>query len=90
MKEFSGGRAIVKQLVERHKFLAYGSLITASIALLTLLGVRWWAHRSHNNQFVDSFKVRLVVSVLLVIAAILVGLTGHLGGTMTWGELSLK
>jgi uncharacterized membrane protein len=85
MEDFSKGREIVKQLVELHSDLAVYTLIGAAV---TLVVVGIYSYRAFRMQRAakDPFTVRLISAVLAIITAILVGWTGHVGGTMTWGE----
>ena len=86
MAEFSRGRPIVKLLVEQHEELAVITIFLSVAAFLLLLGAICWANRKHNPTFADSIMVRVIVVAFVIASAILVGWTGHVGGTMTWGE----
>jgi len=88
MHEYSRGMPIVKALVKEHKALGYWTLYVGSAALVVLVIYSLLRKRNTGNAVAarDTLAVRLIGALLTVTAAVLVGITGHLGGTMAWGE----
>jgi len=75
---------MVDLFVDRHESLGEWSLwlILASALLLSL--ARWISWRDVSRSGV-SLPVRLLVWAVAVVAAIVTGMTAHVGGIMTWG-----
>jgi len=83
-EEQSEGVRIVDELVELHETFALVTLWVAGIAAVAMLGVLWWRRRDVEGPG-TRLAIRLAVFALVLAAAVAVGITGHIGGTMVWG-----
>lgn len=79
------GSPIVEELVGLHELLGKWTLALGAAATLVWLGVLAWRRRTERDHEPDPLAVRLVLAVLALAAAVLVALTGRLGGVMVWG-----
>lgn len=80
------GTPIVEELVGRHEALGTWTLALGAAATLVWLGVLAWRRRTGRSfDEPDPLAVRLLVAALALAAAVLVVLTGRLGGIMVWG-----
>ncbi len=80
------GAPIVEELVGRHELFGKWTLALGAAATLVWLGVLAWRRRSGRAfDEPDPLAVRLVLAALVLAAAVLVALTGRLGGVMVWG-----
>lgn len=80
------GTPIVEELVGRHESLGAWAMWVGAAAFLAWLGVSLWRWRTANDRPArDPIGLRLLVAVPAVTSAILVVLTGRLGGLMVWG-----
>ena len=86
MEHFSKGRAIVKELVHKHEDLANWTILISGLAVILLGGYCYRLWRKKLPSVRDGMPIRAAIAVLLIASAVLVGFTGHVGGTMTWGE----
>ena len=87
-KEFAEGSARVELFGEQHEALALLTLVAAGLALFLLTAyVGAYTRRLPTAPGErDLMTVRIIVTVLVLAAAVLVGRTGHLGGLMVWGQ----
>ncbi len=86
IEEGVGGMPVVEALVERHEDLGEWTLWVSLAAFVALAGATGWAWRTGRTPAErDPVALRLVALVLALAAAVLVVLTGHLGGQMVWG-----
>jgi uncharacterized membrane protein len=87
MEEFAHGDRVVRELVDTHETMGMIATIVAGTALGLLLAA-WLAGRLPRKASGqrDPLWVRLAVGALALAAAGLVLYTGHLGGTMVWGQ----
>lgn len=80
------GTPVVDALVGRHEDLGEWTLWVSLAALVVLAGIALWAWRAGRGPAErDPLALRLVALALALGAAVLVALTGHLGGQMVWG-----
>lgn len=79
------GAPIVEELVGRHELLGQWAFVLGVAATLGWLGVSGWWRRSGRDREPDPLAARLVLAALALAAAVLVVLTGRLGGVMVWG-----
>ena len=87
-EEFGEGNARVEQFEKQHEISALLTLVAAGLSLFVLSAytgayVRRLPTGSNDK---DMIAVRVIVTVLVLLAAVLVGRTGHLGGLMVWGQ----
>lgn len=83
------GTPIVEELVGRHEALGNWTLALGAAATAVWLGVLAWRRRAGRTfDEPDPLGVRLAVAALALAAAVLVVLTGRLGGVMVWGVAS--
>ncbi|MDA1029292.1 MAG: hypothetical protein O3B41_09605 [Bacteroidetes bacterium] len=84
MEEQSEGIAIVDELVDYHELMAESAAWAIGISFLWMICARWIISRDtlHSEA---AYWIRLVTFLLVLVSAILVGLTGHIGGLMVWG-----
>lgn len=87
MKEQSEGVPIVDELVHLHEDAALMATWAIGVSFVALLGARY-VHRMNTSHPGTRLWVRLVVCFLLLLAAVLVVWTAHIGGTMVWGIIS--
>ena len=87
-KEFAEGSARLELFGEQHEALALLTLVAAGLALFLLTAYVGAYTRGLSTQSVerDLIVVRIIVTALVLAAAVLVGRTGHLGGLMVWGQ----
>lgn len=80
------GTPIVEELVGRHEALGGWAMWAGAAAFLAWLGVSLWRRRTpHDLPARDPLGLRLLVAAPAVASAVLVVLTGRLGGLMVWG-----
>jgi uncharacterized membrane protein len=84
MEEQSEGMAMVDQFVELHETMGERAAWALGLSILLLIGMRWAGLRETAYAGVR-LRWRLIAFVVVLLAALLVGLTGHIGGLMTWG-----
>lgn len=84
MQEQSEGVAMVDQFVELHESTGERALWLLGLSLVILLFTRWMGARETEYAGVR-FRWRLAAFVAVLATAVLVGLTAHIGGLMTWG-----
>lgn len=84
MKEQSEGVAMVDRFVEWHETMGERAVWAMGLAIVVLLAMRWIGLRETAHAGVR-LRWRLIGFLFILIAAILVTLTGHIGGIMTWG-----
>lgn len=84
MEEQSEGVPVVETFVETHEQLGLATTIVLGGLVLILLFVLRFTLRDVTRTG-GSPAARWAVALLLTVAAILVGLTAHLGGLMVWG-----
>jgi uncharacterized membrane protein len=84
MEEQGEGIAIVDEFVHLHEDMGEWASWALGACLVWLLFALWHS-RNDVQQSGTRLWIRIVALVLLVVAAALVGLTGHIGGIMTWG-----
>ncbi len=84
MYEMSEDIPVVDELIELHETLA---LVTLWIAVLLSLGalVLEYLGRSAPDDAIDPVAMRLTAFVCLLVVALVVAATGHVGATMVWG-----
>ncbi|GMQ82919.1 MAG: hypothetical protein BMS9Abin05_2386 [Rhodothermia bacterium] len=87
MEKQSEGLPIVGELVRLHKDAALLATWAAGLSVIALLGARY-LHRMNTSHPGTPLGVRLVVVLILVLAATLVVWTAHIGETMVWGVVS--
>ncbi|MEM1044328.1 MAG: DUF2231 domain-containing protein [Bacteroidota bacterium] len=78
------GEPVVEALVGRHQALADWTLWVSAAVLAVLAGAAVWTRRT-GRAGPDPLVLRLAVTGLAVAAAVLVAMTGRLGGQMVWG-----
>lgn len=88
LEEQVEGTPIVDELVPLHKDMALYTLITTGVALVLLAAVSLWLERrtTLERDPPDPIPARVLVTLLVVAAAVLVAVTGHLGALMVWGR----
>lgn len=84
MEEQSEGVAIVDRFVHLHEELAEWSVWILGAAFVALL-VALWLGRRDTSQAGTPLRWRVLAFLFVLAAAVLLGLTGHVGGIMTWG-----
>ncbi|MDA0874447.1 MAG: hypothetical protein O3C45_05215 [Bacteroidetes bacterium] len=84
MEEQSEGVAMVDRFVHLHEELAEWSVWILGAAFLAMLVALWMGRRDVSSAGTP-LRWRAVVFLAVLTAAILLGLTGHVGGIMTWG-----
>ena len=84
MEEQSEGVAMVDRFVELHETMGERALWLMGVSLVILLFTRWLGEREAKHAGVR-FRWRLIAFASVLVTAMLVGLTAHIGGLMTWG-----
>lgn len=84
MEEQSEGVAMVDQFVELHETMGERALWLMGVSLVVLLFARWMGNRETSHAGVR-FRWRLMAFLIVLTSVVLVGLTAHIGGLMTWG-----
>lgn len=84
MEEQSEGIAIVDELVGYHELMAESAAWAIGISFLWMIIARWIISRDTLHSEAANW-IRLVTFILVLLSAILVGITGHIGGLMVWG-----
>lgn len=84
MEDQSEGVAMVDRFVELHESMGERAVWVLGIAVIGLVAARWFGRRDTEHAGTPALW-RILGFVLVLAAAILVGLTGHIGGLMTWG-----
>lgn len=84
MEEQSEGVPIVDELVELHEDMALYTVIIACLALAFFAGMAFFARERPSGE-PEPFWVRLGLALAVLVAAVLVAWTAHIGGTMVWG-----
>ena len=84
MEDQSEGVAMVDRFVELHETMAERAVWALGLAVVMLVGMRWIGLRETAHAGVR-LRWRVLAFLLVAIAALLVALTGHIGGIMTWG-----
>lgn len=84
MEDQSEGVAMVDRFVELHEAMAERAVWALGVAIVMLIGMRWVGLRETAYAGVR-LRWRILAFLLVAVAAILVALTGHIGGIMTWG-----
>jgi uncharacterized membrane protein len=84
MEEQSEGVAIVDRFVHLHEELAEWSVWILGAAFVAMV-VAFWLGRRDTAHAGTPFRWRVLAFLFVLAAAILLGLTGHVGGIMTWG-----
>jgi uncharacterized membrane protein len=80
------GTPVVEALIDQHRTYGEWTLWLSVATVLMLVGATWWMRRAGQaGRARDPLAWRLAVLALALAAAVLVGLAGHLGGTMVWG-----
>lgn len=84
MEDQSEGIAIVDEFVHLHETMAERAVWVLGIGFLWMFIARWLISRDalHSES---ALWIRVITFVLVLTAAILIGLTGHIGGLMVWG-----
>lgn len=87
LEEQVEGTPIVEELVGLHETFALYTLIVAGLGLVMLAGLSLWLERrtTLERDPPDPLAPRLIVTFVIVAAAVLVAFTAHIGGTMVWG-----
>ncbi|MDA0684963.1 MAG: hypothetical protein O3A57_11170 [Bacteroidetes bacterium] len=80
----SEGVTIVDQFVHLHETMAERAMWVIGITCVALIFAAWWGRRDLSRPGVH-LGIRIAGFLLVVAAAILIGLTAHIGGIMTWG-----
>ncbi len=83
LEEAVEGTPVVDALVGRHEDLGEWALWLSLATLIALAGATVWARRTGAER--EPVALRLAVAALALAAAVLVAMTGHLGGQMVWG-----
>jgi len=84
MEDQSEGVAMVDRFVEWHETMGERAMWALGVAIAVLILTRWVGMRETAHAGVR-LRWRLAAFLFVLLAAILVGLTGHIGGIMTWG-----
>lgn len=84
MAEQSEGVPIVDELVDLHEQMALYTLIASGVAAAALIVMLVRSARRGTSKH-DPIGSRVLVGLLIMIAAALVAWTAHIGATMTWG-----
>ena len=84
MEEQSEGVAMVDRFVDLHESMGERALWALGIALAGLVAARWYGRRDTEHAGTPMLW-RILAFLLVLAAAVLVGITGHIGGLMTWG-----
>ncbi len=84
LEEAVEGEPVVEALVGRHEDLGEWTLWVSAAVLVLLVGTTVWRWRTGRTES-DPIALRIAVAILAVAAAVLVAMTGHLGGQMVWG-----
>ena len=84
MEEQGEGIAIVDDLVHLHEQMAERVTWVLGISLV-VLAYGYWQNREDLVRPGTAFWIRLLSFTLLLTAAVLVSLTAHIGGLMSWG-----
>jgi uncharacterized membrane protein len=84
MKDQSDGIAIVDELVQLHESTAERALWIMGISFAWLIFAKWMIARDTFHSEARLW-IRIVTFILVLLSSLLIGLTGHIGGTMVWG-----
>ena len=84
MEEQGEGIAIIDEFVHLHEQMGERASWALGVCILWLLFAIWHS-RNDVTRSGTRLWIRLVAMVLLVIAAVFIGITSHIGGIMTWG-----
>lgn len=84
MEEQSEGIAIVDQFVHLHESMGERASWALGIAIGWMI-FAWWYTKNDISQSGTRLWIRLITAGMLLLAASLLALTGHIGGIMTWG-----
>ena len=86
LEEDSEGVPIVDQFVELHENLGRATMILALVSFAAL-SLYAWLSKSSTSEPLERQQVwmRWAIACLVIVSAVLVALTGHIGGTMVWG-----
>lgn len=84
MEDQSEGVAMVDRFVELHETMGERAVWALGLAVVMLIGMRWVGLRETAHAGVR-LRWRVLAFILVAAAALLVALTGHIGGIMTWG-----
>lgn len=85
MEDQSEGVAIVDKFVHLHEELAEWSVWILGTAFVAMLAAVWLGRRDTAHPGTP-MRWRLIAFLVVLAAAVLLGLTGHVGGIMTWGS----
>lgn len=87
MLEQVEGAPIVEELAGLHEELALYTLIATGVVLAAFGGVSLWLERrtTLERNPPDPLAARIPLAIAAAVAAALVALTAHVGGTMVWG-----
>ena len=86
MEAQSEGVPIVDELVHTHEEAALFATLAVGLSALVLL-VTLVVHRSKTEHPDTPLGMRLLATIFVLLAAILIALTAHVGGTMVWGTV---
>lgn len=84
MLEQSEGVQIVDELAGLHESFALASLWVIGFGA-AIMGAAGWLSDRDVTRIGTALWMRLLVLLLSLAAAILIWITGHIGGTMVWG-----
>jgi uncharacterized membrane protein len=84
MEEQSEGIAIVDELVHLHETMAERAAWLLGFCIVWLI-IAAWLSRRDTSRSGTRLWIRLATFVFVLAVALLFGLTGHIGGLMTWG-----
>ncbi len=84
MRDQSEGVMIVDQFVDLHETMGDCSIWLLVVAIVLLVAMRWIGVRETKHAGVR-LRWRLIAFIAVLSAAVLTGITGHIGGLMTWG-----
>jgi len=84
MEEQSEGIAIVDELVHLHETTAERAAWVLGVSIVWMFVAYWMTNRDTLHSGARGW-VRAVTFLLALAAALLLGLTGHIGGLMSWG-----
>lgn len=84
MEDQSEGVTMVDRFVEWHETMGERAVWALGTAIVVLFVMRWIGLREVAHAGVR-LRWRLIAFFFVLLAAVLVALTGHIGGIMTWG-----
>lgn len=84
MEEQSEGVPIVEELVHHHEDMALAAVWLIGVSLVSMFATRFFSNRDTTHPG-TRLRIRFLVSILAISAALVVAWTARIGATMVWG-----